>query len=99
MVFRSVFVDPDIDKALVAQAEREGIQKGVVFLRYLDKGMELARAGQPLPVVEANITLALRTVHVPYRTDEQLRVDAFHLRISKMDILRMYLRMGMEAEL
>jgi hypothetical protein len=48
LVFRTVYVDPDVDAALRGQATREVIPKGQMFRKYLDTGMALGAKGQRL---------------------------------------------------
>lgn len=41
--------------------------------------------------------LVLRTMYIDPDVDDQLRTEAFDSRTSKNDLLRRYLRLGMEA--
>jgi hypothetical protein len=98
MVFRSVYVDPDVDRALRDQADKAGVSKGEMFRRYLEQGMAVAKAGGKLSALPAGkAPLTMRTVYLPFRVDESLRGQAFELRTSKSDLLRQFLRMGMQA--
>lgn len=98
MVFRSVFVDPDVDRTLRERANEAGISKGEMFRRYLERGMAGAKAGGSLPTLPKDeVALTLRTVYLPFKVDESLRGQAFHLRTSKSDLIRRYLRAGMHA--
>jgi len=95
MVFRSVYVDPDVDQALRAQAAEAGVSKGEMFRTYLTKGMRSKRAaGMQLA---AGVTLAMRTVYLPADVDDELRKRAFMLRTTKSDLIRKYLWAGMSA--
>ncbi|MBV8034326.1 hypothetical protein [Roseateles sp.] len=95
MVFRSVYVDPDVDQALRAQAAESGVSKGEMFRTYLAKGMRSKRAaGMQL---DAGVTLAMRTVYLPAEVDDELRTRAFMLRTTKSDLIRKYLWAGMTA--
>jgi hypothetical protein len=95
LVFRSVYVDPDVDNTLRAQAARERVSKGEMFRAYLRKGMRSKRALER--VLDANAVLCMRTVYLPALVDEELRVRALALRVSKSDLLRKYLWAGCKA--
>lgn len=95
MVFRSVYVDHEVDAALRAQAAEEGVSKGEMFRRYLLKGMRLKRATTRL--LDAKVSLSVRTVYLPVEVDEELRALAFQLRTSKSDLIRKYLFAGMAS--
>lgn len=92
LVLRSVYVDPDVDNALRAQAARDQVSKGEMFRSYLRKGMRSRRALER--VLDANAVLCMRTVYLPALVDEELRARALALRVSKSDLLRKYLWAG-----
>lgn len=96
MVWRSVYLDPDVDAQLRAQADSEGVKQGEMFRRYLARGMELASDGAALPVLE-DVPVALRTTYLSFSVTETLRVQAYRLRTSQMALMRQYTRLGAEA--
>ena len=97
MVWRSVYIDPDVDEQLRAQAKAEGVRQEEMFRRYLSRGMELASAGAARPVL-ADVPVALRTAYLPYQVTETLRVQSYRLGTSTMDLMRQYTRLGAEAK-
>jgi hypothetical protein len=98
MIFRSVYVDPDVDRTLRQQAKQAGTPASEMFRRYLQRGMTEFREGaRRAALPKGNAPLALRTVFVPVDVDEELRVQAFHLRTSKSKLMRQVLWMGMLA--
>lgn len=98
-VFRTVYVDTDVDAALKAQAARDGISKGHMFRTYLETGMALAARRRKLPQVDdgRDVRLCMRTVFLPPALDEKLEGRAFAMKKSKSDLIRQYLRLGMDA--
>jgi hypothetical protein len=99
LVFRTVYVDPDVDAALRGQAAREGVSKGQMFRKYLETGMALGAKGRRLPaLVDSRDTrLCMRTVFLPPALDTTLEGRAFTMKAPKSDLIRQYLRMGMAA--
>jgi hypothetical protein len=93
MVFRSLYVDPDVDEELQAEARRLGVSKGAMFRRYLERGMA---AAAPALLPEGQQRLRVRTVYLSREIDELLRSRAFDLRTSKSDLIRRYLRSAAE---
>lgn len=99
LVFRTVYVDPDVDAALRMQAAEDGLPKGKMFRRYLETGMALAAKGRKRPAVPSakDTRLCMRTVFLPSAVDAALARRALALKTSKMDLIRQYLKMGMGA--
>ena len=98
MVFRTVFVDSDVDRAVREQADKASVSRGEMFRRYLAQGMVLSKRGRKLAALPSNeVPLTLRTVYLPLDVDASLQGQAFHLRTSKSDLMRQFLRMGMES--
>jgi hypothetical protein len=95
MVFRSLYLDPDVDEALKAEAGLLGVSKGVMFRRYLERGMTSA-VRAPLP--EGQPRLRVRTVYLPREIDELLRSQAIDMRTSESDLIRQYLRSAISTE-
>jgi len=99
LVFRTVYVDPDVDAALRGQAAQEGVSKGQMFRKYLETGVALATKGRRLPqLVDSRDTrLCMRTVFLPPALDTKLEGRAFVMKTAKTDLMRQYLRLGMNA--
>jgi hypothetical protein len=99
LVFRTVYVDRDVDAALRKQAAEEGLTKGKMFRRYLETGVTLAARRRKLPpLVDSRDTrLCMRTVFLPHALDEKLEARAILMETSKADLIRQYLWMGMDA--
>jgi hypothetical protein len=98
LVFRSVYVDPDVDEALRAHAERIGTSKGQMFRTYLRTGMARSRGGLYRAALPGNGSrLAARTVYLPVELDADLRAMAFDLHATENDLVRELLRIGMSA--
>jgi hypothetical protein len=55
MVYRTVYVAPDVDAALRAQADQERVAKGIFFRRYLETGMQLTTERRRLPQPVATV--------------------------------------------
>lgn len=98
LVFRTVYVDADVDSALLAQAARDGISKGRMFRHYLEVGMALAAKGTQRPTLpdSAAIRLRMRTVYLHFAVDEALAARSWQLKVSKSYLTRQYLAMGMK---
>lgn len=99
LVFRTVYVDPDVDVALRRQAAEDGLPKGTMFRRYLETGMALAAKGRKRPPVPPakETRLCMRAVFLPSVVDATLNGRARTLKTSKTDLIRQYLRLGMDA--
>jgi hypothetical protein len=98
LVFRSIYVDRDVDEALRAHAERIGASKGKMFRTYLRTGMAKYRGGLSGAVLPGNESrLAARTVYLPAELDADLRSMAFDLHATENDLVRTFLRIGMSA--
>jgi hypothetical protein len=98
LVFRSIYVDRDIDEALRAHAERIGTSKGQMFRTYLRTEMAKSKGGlcgKALPGKGSR--LAARTVYLPAGLDADLRSMAFDLHAPENDLVRELLRIGMSA--
>jgi len=99
LVFRTVYVDPDVDAALRAQAARDAVSKGQMFRKYLETGMAVSARKRRLPplVDSRDVRLCMRTVFLHPALDMKLEGRAFVMKISKSDLIRQYLRLGMDA--
>jgi hypothetical protein len=98
LVFQSIYVEPDVDEALRAQAAKAGASKGDMFRRYLRVGMVQARRrGFHVASPDASQRLTVRSVYVPAELDEALRAKAFDMNTTKGELIRQFLRVGMLA--
>lgn len=91
---RTVYIDPDMDDALRAQSTPRTGGRNTLFLRWMEQGMAVA-AGQEVAVLP-ECTLVLRTMCFPVELDEALRNEAYAAQIPRNDLVRRYLRAGME---
>lgn len=101
LVLRTVYVDPDVDDKLRIEALHARVSKADLFRQYLVRGIKAAKAQPSLVQLEAargtGPTLVLRTVHMDPKLDDKLRVEAFDKRTSKNDLMRRYVRVGMNT--
>lgn len=101
LVLRTVYVDPDVDEQLRAEALNEKVSKADLFRKYLVTGIKAVKARPDLFKTVASRgtapTLVLRTVHMDPKLDDKLRVEAFDSRTSKNDLMRRYVRVGMSV--
>lgn len=95
-VFRSVYVDPEVDRAVFARAESRGQKKTAVYLEFLAVGLAQFTAGAPLPRARRVVPI-LRAVGLDMEVDEQLRVLAFDLGIEKTELGQRLTQLGMRA--
>ncbi|KQY80926.1 hypothetical protein [Pelomonas sp. Root1444] len=96
LVFRTVYVDPDVDTALRAMATSEGIGKGLMFRRFLAAGLRKNR-GRKLQPGRNDTILAMRAVYVPADLEGRVSVLAFKSRMGKTAVIRQLLRLGHKA--
>ncbi|PHV07437.1 hypothetical protein CSQ96_09540 [Janthinobacterium sp. BJB412] len=101
LVLRTVYVDPDIDDQLREEALAKQLSKADLFRTYLLAGIKAVKLQPNLFKVEGSRNgpaLVLRTVHMDPKLDEKLRVEAFDSRTSKNDLMRRYVRIGMNQQ-
>ena len=96
LVFRTVFVDRDVDAAVLAYAERLQAKRGALFRLFLEAGLAHLARGGALPAARAE-TAVIRTALLPIAVDERLEGLAWRLRIDKVDLIRALARHGMLA--
>ena len=96
LVFRSVYIDTDVDQTLHAAAVAEGVSKARMYLRYLARGLALADAGAHRPDLADGVPICMRSAYLPVALDETLRVQAYKLRTTQMALMRQYTRMAAE---
>ena len=94
LVFRTVFVDRDVDAAVLAYAERLHAKRGAIFRLFLQAGLAHLERGGALPAARAE-TAVIRTTLLPIAVDERLEGLAWRLRIDKVDLIRALTRDGM----
>lgn len=100
MVLRTVYVDSDVDKKLRDEALQKHTSKANLFRDYLGAGINAVKQHPDLlesADVNGQLPLVLRTIHLDPRVDNKLRVEAFTKRTSKNDMMRRYLRIGMDV--
>ena len=99
LVLRTVYVDPDVDAQLRDEALASRVSKADLFRRYLVSGIKAVKTHPALFETAASLgitpALVLRTVHMDPKLDSKLCVEAFDSRISKNDLMRRYVRVGM----
>jgi hypothetical protein len=101
MVLRTVYVDPDVDEQIRVVAAARGFDKADVFRRYLAVGMKAAKARPDDfegTAAHDGPPLIFRTVYLNAKVDDRLRVEAFDAHTSKNDLVRRYVRLGMNLE-
>lgn len=96
LVFRTIYVDPEVDLALRATAASEGIGKGLMFRRFLAAGLRKNR-GRKLQPGRDDTILAMRAVYVPVDLEGRVSALAFKNRMGWCATVRQLLRMGEEA--
>jgi len=96
MVFRSVYVDPAVDDAVVAHADRLAASKGAIFRLVLDAGLAQLDAGAVLPAAR-EVVPALRTVYLAIEVDELVRVLAYELRLPRDELTQRLGQLGAAA--
>ena len=95
-VFRSVYVDGDIDAAVRARAQRTGASGGEAFRGLLLTGMARAVGDVSSTWLPAG-RLKARTVFLPAELDANLRSMSYDQRTSENDLIRRLLRIGMSS--
>lgn len=101
LVLRTVYVDPEVDDQLRDEALSKRVSKADLFRKYLVTGIKAVKLQPNLLETEVSRgahALVLRTVYVDPEVDDQLRVEAFDSRISKNDLMRRYVRIGMSLK-
>jgi hypothetical protein len=96
MVFRTIYVDLDVDAALRAKADSERIGKGLMFRQFLAAGLRKNRGRKLLPERDGT-RLMMRAAYVPVDLDGRVRALAFKSRMGTTAAIRQLLRLGHEA--
>lgn len=96
MVFKSVFVDPEVDRAVFAYARRVRTTKASVYRLFVDAGLTQLAAGASLPPAR-NVVSIMRTVDLSIDVDESLRILAFDLRIDWSQLVQRLTQLGMHS--
>ena len=96
MVYRSFYVDPDVDDRLKEQAAQLGLSKGEMCRRYLHLGIAAMQAnGELAELPRTEPRLRVRGAYFLADVDSLLRSQVFELRTSMNNLIRRYLRTGM----
>lgn len=95
-VFKSVYVDPQVDRAVFAHAQRLGTSKDDVYRRFLDVGLAQFASGASLPRARKVVPM-LRAVGIHVDVDERLRVLAFNLRLDRSKLVQRLTQLGLRA--
>jgi negative regulator of replication initiation len=98
-VLRTVYIDDELDRLLAARAQATGQSKAHLFRRLLSVGIRAVREGRrsraSMPTHGA--PLVLKTVQMSPKVDHQLRVEAFDARLPQNELMRQYLKVGLEV--
>lgn len=94
LIFRTVFVDRDVDLEVLARAKRLGTSPASVFRSFLEAGLENVRRGKPIPASKLDASV-VRTVYISVAADESLSALGCRLGVDKSELLRKVTRQGM----
>lgn len=97
LVHRFVDIDLDVDGAVLAQALRDGVSNGAAFRSYLERGLALQRRGASLTALPSGTRLMQRSVYLTEDMDGHVSSLAFSCRMSRNDVVRQLVRLGMLA--
>lgn len=97
LVFRSIYVDMDVDAKLRAQAAEDGVSKGEMCRRYLRAGLARMNKVSPIPAAPKDVSLGMRTVYLAADMDAAVRSLAREARALQTDVIRCAMRRGMKA--
>lgn len=95
MTFRSVYVDRDVDAAVLARATRVGVTAGSVYRSFLEAGLAQLSLGAHLPEAPPDSVAVLRTCYVQCRSDDKLAALAIRQRQDLSELSRRVTRLGM----
>lgn len=96
-VLRTVYIDPDLDDALTAEAKTTSTPKAALFRNYLNTGYKKAHTIKDSEILLSDNILVLRTVYLDSAFDDTLRTEAFDMHVPKNNLIRYYLRSGMNV--
>ncbi len=98
LVLRTIYIDDFVDRELTAQSRATGLSQAELYRRWLAAGVRAVRQGRrtrtPLPVTGS--PLILRTVELDPNLDHLIRVQAFDEHLPKNEVMRQYIRIGLE---
>jgi hypothetical protein len=97
LVFRTVFVDLDVDQHILVEAKRTGESAGSVYRRYIEIGLAQLESGAPLLARLVDCPSVMRTTHVQITADEVLTALSCRLNTEKGELARRVARQGMLA--
>lgn len=90
LVFRSIYVDHDLDAAVRARAAAERLSNGEMLRRCLRQGLGRHRQ-QPSESAPRDRLLA-RSVFLPLELDKALKARAYDIRVRENELVRQLLR-------
>lgn len=98
-VLCTVYIDEEVDDYIRSRAATSDLTSAMLFRRYLVAGIKATRKH---PELVHNLVLRddarpliQRRVLLSPKVDDQLRVEAFDTRVRKADLIRRYVRAGM----
>ena len=96
-VFRSIYVDMDVDAALRARAVKDGVSKGEMCRLYLKAGLARMDKASPISAAPQGVSLGMRAVYLAADMDAAVRGLAREARALQSDVIRHAMRSGMDA--
>ena len=94
LVFRSVYVDHDVDRTVIAHAKRLGVPSGAVFRMVLDAGLAQLSTQACLPAAKDEVSV-LRTVSIRYEVAEAVRMLEYRHSTDRGTLAQRLTRLGM----
>lgn len=101
-VLCTIYIDSEIDDRLTNEAFSSKVGKAELFRQYLSTGIGAVNANPNLLEQETlnnKHPLVLRSAHMDSDIEHKLRVEAFDNRVSKNDLIRRYVRIGMSYKI
>jgi hypothetical protein len=92
-------VDPDLDSRLRAEARTTGGSPAQLFRGYVIGGLLAEQAGAlpSRPTPPDKVRLVSTSLFVPSRLDAELRYRGLSNRVTRAELYRTYLRLGIEV--
>lgn len=95
----TLFIDPDIDNAVRAESQLKNVGRNVLLVHYLQNGMAATDTGRASKRALPERILVMRTIYMPIALDDTLRNRAFFEKTKRNDLVRRFIRAGMELGL